>query len=175
MIVPDVAFANNPVYRDIYGSQRLGSGWEPGTVHKGFNYPEENIGLNNIDYIIEFTTAESINLNSLNTYFIVTVYNYNDLGEELEITEARSNVITQNDNNVPMSGGNEFIGIMIENFTEHEMEVYSAKPTFYINIGKLLGITGGRFSVKIEHINDTVRSVYTLKDVIFNVRPQTSS
>lgn len=166
MIVPDVTFASNVAYRDIFGDQRPGTGWEPGSVHKGFNYPEENIGLTNINYIIEFTTPESINLNSLNTYFIVTVYDW--FGNE--ITEVRSNVITQNDNNVPMSGGNESIGLMIENFTEHEMEVYSAKPTFSINIGKLLGKTGGRFSVKIEHINDTVRSVYTLKDVIFNVR-----
>ena len=157
MVVPDMSNADI-LLRGIYGDQSIDGDWYPGSIHKGINYTSDD---NN--FYLSFTTAESINLNSLNTYFIITVYD----AYKTEIAEVRTQVITENNNNVVAAGTNLYIGVAIDDFIDYKNGYYSAKPTFDINIGKLLP-TGGRFSIKIEHVNDNLHFVYNTGDIILN-------
>ena len=166
MIIPSMAGITNYELRNIYGN------WEPNSVVPGFNakktfYNEPSKrGHRKCDeeQIIRFTTNDVININSLNTYFIVNVYD----GFEKRVS-VRSSEITKNTQNLPLVGTNTEVVIKIEKFQIHEDGLaYSIKPTFEINIGEILGIYGGRFSVEIIHVNDLLNFTYKSEDMFFN-------
>lgn len=167
MIVPSVAGISNHNIRNMYGD------WEPGKVVKGFNAnPDLNEKYetkchNKCDYsqFITFTTKESINLNSLNTFFIINVYN----GFGTKIVSVKTQDIIGNSESLALIGNNKHVYVQIEDFTEYKKDAaYSIKPTFIIDIGSILEVYGGRFSVEIIHINDLLELTYNSGEIFFN-------
>lgn len=72
---------------------------------------------------------------------------------------------------MPAVGINKDILVKIENFTEYNTDSgtsYSMKPTFIFDIGEILHFYGGRFSVEIIHINDSLTLSYRSEDMFFN-------
>ena len=117
--------------------------------------------------MLRFETNGSINLNSKNTYFIITVYD----GFGTTIAESRTAEITKNtpeNESIIMPGNNTDIGIQITDFTAYENDFYSIKPIFEIKIANILKGGVGIFKIKIEHVNDGGRYVYETGNLILN-------
>lgn len=116
-------------------------------------------------HFITFKTLDKINVNSLNTYFIINVYD-GFLDKYCSITTKE---ITGNSDNLPSVGTNKNILIKIEDFEKHESGLgYSIKPTFIFDIGEILPYFGGRFSIEIIHVNDLLNFTYKSEDLFFN-------
>ena len=159
MIIPDASTVNNYNLK-VYGD------WVPGSVKPGFNYTTQHQCPR--DLFITFTTKDPITFaNNYNTYFIINVYDHN----KNVIITAQSQVITGNNLNVPLAGNNRNIVLRIDGFTENvgfgELS-YVATPTFVFNIGEILGVVGGRFSIEIIHKNDLLTHVYHSEDMFLN-------
>ena len=137
-----------------------------GTSKPGFNYTTQNICPS--DLYITFTTKNPINFaNNKDTYFIINIYYHNkDI-----IVSAQSQVITGDNENVPLAGNNRQIIMKIRNFTSSITFgniSYVATPIFIFNIGAILGSHGGRFSIEIIHKNDLLTHTYKSDDMFLN-------
>lgn len=154
MIVPDVSMTD--YHKQVYGN------WAPGTIVKGFN--AKNKSTCTPTDMISVSTEESVYFSSLDTKFVLTVFDSN--GKVLAIAETA--YISGTNPNVPLIGDNKRMIFEVSNFEKAGFG-YAGKIKWSINIAGLLGYYGGRFGLQISHVqNDDYTVVWRSEDYFYN-------
>ena len=149
MIVPD----RTDLALDVYGD------WEAGQVVSGINW-----NGNNYTDILSLSTYGPVFTPDKTSYFEVLVLD----GNGTLFSSFKSNVIKSSTRRgQPMDGTGYYVDIFIDDFKD-EAEGYSFKPTFNLNMIKIVTEQGGRFKIKIIHHVGTEEHSYISNDLLYN-------
>lgn len=155
MIVPDVSKMSQ---HNVYGD------WVAGSKHPGLNWNK-----NDVYDGIKLYTNEAVYASNLSSYFEVLVYDSYETLYASFISKSITGSTRPGEKLDPVSSGYSFhVNIAIENFKE-ENNGFSFIPKFELNLIGILGMSGGRFRIKIIHHDGTYHNQYVSQDLLYNV------